>query len=212
MVFPNGNVPESARRPVAGGGSLVVEAAAAWNELAARIYRETGLKIAPNGSYSTYRTIPMQQEMKAQYGANAATPGTSNHGYALAVDTDDHYLVNRYGAPAGFQKAWSDASWEPWHFKYRGDLATWHGEDPGPDYSDEPPKPKWWKRVGNRIEQARERRLSKKQRRRQLKLAKKHDELTEAQKKRMAELHREVGGLTRLIDRLVRRRERWGGR
>lgn len=182
--------------------------------MAAEVYRETGIKIAPNGSYSTYRTVPMQVEMKAQYGANAATPGTSNHGYALAVDTDDHVIVNRFGAKYGFQKIWSDASWEPWHFKYRDDLQSWDGEDPGPDYTSEQPLPKWWKVVGNRIEAARERRLSKKQRRKQLKIAKKNQdgELTDAQKKRMAELHRDVSKLTRLIDRLVKRRQRWGDR
>lgn len=208
MSYSNGNVPEGARSSVAGGGSLLHVAAAAWNALAAHIYRETGLKIAPNGSYSTYRTIPMQVEMKRIYGANAATPGTSNHGWAVAVDTDDHYLVNRYGAPFGYQKAWSDASWEPWHMKYAD--GHYSGRDPGPDYSG--PKPKWWKRVGRRIEQARERRLSKKARRRQLKRAKKQHALTPFEKQRMAELHHDVGRLTRLIDRLIGRRKRWGER
>lgn len=190
----NGRLPDSELRPIAGGGRLVPAAAAAWNAMAAHVYRETGVKIAPNGSLSSYRTYEQQVYMKGVYGSNAATPGTSNHGWGLAVDTDDHDLVNRYGAPFGFQKAWSDASWEPWHMKF----ATGHysGDDPGPDYSDEPPKPGWWVRVGNRLEQARERRLSKKQRRKQ----------TENPERRGI-LHRQIQKLGRLIDRLLKRRK-----
>lgn len=190
----NGQLPYSSLSRIAGGGYLVPPAAAAWNALAAHIYRETGAKIAPNGPNSSYRTYAMQVEMKAIYGTNAATPGTSNHGWGLAVDTDDHDLVNRYGAPFGYQKAWSDASWEPWHMKY----ATGHysGPDPGTDYSSKPPKPKWWKRVGAKIKQARKRRLSKKHRREQT-----------DNKKRKSVLHRQIQKLGDLIKRLVNRRK-----
>lgn len=195
----NGYLPNSDLRPIAGDGRLTDAAAAGWNAMAAAIYRETGLKIAPNGPNSSYRTYSQQVEMKRIYGSNAATPGTSNHGWGLAVDTDDHYLVNKYGARFGYQKAWSDASWEPWHMKY----ATGHynGKDPGPDYSTKPPKPKWWRKVANKLEQARERRLSKKARRKRSK-----------NPERRAELHKEIGALTRLVDRLIRRRKRWGDR
>lgn len=114
MAYSNGAIPQSALRPVAGGGYLAPEAAAAWNALAAHVYRELGVKIAPNGPDSTYRSLARQQYWRDYWCSrglcgNAAIVGTSNHGLGLAVDTDDHYLLERYGAPFGYQKAWSDA-------------------------------------------------------------------------------------------------------
>jgi hypothetical protein len=188
----NGYLPQSSLRPIAGGGQLTDAAAAGWNAMAAYIYEETGVRIAPNGPNSSYRTYQQQVAMKAIYGSNAATPGTSNHGWGLAVDTDDYYYVNRYGARFGYQKAWSDASWEPWHIKYAA--GHYNGADPGPDYSRRPPKPRWWKRVGNRIEQLRKRRLSKKQRRKQ------------ANPQRRSKLHRQIRRIGDHIERLLKRR------
>ena len=189
----NGRLPASSLRPIAGEGQLAAAAAAAWNALAQRVYRETGVKIASNGSLSTYRTYQQQVYMKGVYGSNAATPGTSNHGWGLAVDTDDHEIVNRYGAPYGWQKAWSDASWEPWHFKYAP--GHFNGKDPGPTYG--PKHPPWWKTVGHKIKAARKRRLAKKARR----------EATENPERRSV-LHKAIGKLTRLIERLTKRREK----
>ena len=198
----NGRIPESARRPIAGLGTLMPPAAAAWNAMAAHIYEETGVRIAPNGPISSYRTFEQQEDMRAYWcgrGAceNAAVPGTSNHGWALAVDTDDSELVNRYGAPFGFQKGWSDAPQEPWHFKYVD--GHYSGDDPGPDYLDSKPKPRWFKRLGNRIDAARKRRQSKKQRR-------KHGDPTAT---RRAQLHRQIQKLGDAISRWMKRRKRW---
>ena len=195
----NGNLPASDLRPVAGGGSLAPPAAAAWNALAAHIYRELGVKIAPNGPDSTYRPYARQVYWRNYWCGrglcgNAAIPGSSNHGWGLAVDTDDHDLVNRYGAPYGWQKAWSDAPSEPWHFRY--EPGHYNGDDPGPDYRGKPPK--WYRRLGNRIEQARKRRQSKRRRRR-------HGDPTAT---RRAQLHRQIQRLGRLIRRLVRRRKK----
>lgn len=194
----NGYLPASNLRPVAGGGNLSPPAAAAWNALAAHVYKDVGVKIAPNGPDSTYRPYARQVYWRSYWCGrglcgNAALPGTSNHGLGLAVDTDDSYYVNRYGAPFGWQKAWSDAPAEPWHMRYTP--GHYDGPDPGPDYSG--PRPKWWKRVGKRIEQARKRRLSKKARR-------KHGDPTAS---RRARLHRQIQKLGRLIKRLTRRRK-----
>lgn len=70
----------------------------------------------------TYRTYQMQVLAKQVYGNNAATPGTSNHGYALAVDLSSYAqraAMDRVGARFGWAKAWSDASWEWWHLRWR---------------------------------------------------------------------------------------------
>jgi hypothetical protein len=133
----NGRLPSSALSKIAGGGKLEHKAAAAWNAMAVHIFEKTGVKIAPNGPLSSYRTYEQQVYMKQIHGDNAATPGTSNHGWGLAVDTDDYTIINRYGAQFGWQKAWSDASWEPWHFKYAA--GHYSGKNPGPDYKDTDP-------------------------------------------------------------------------
>lgn len=68
----------------------------------------------------TYRTYARQVMAKRIYGSNAATPGTSNHGLARAVDLmtqAQRSASDRWGAPFGWLKAWSDASWEWWHLK-----------------------------------------------------------------------------------------------
>lgn len=197
MTYPNGQIPPSALRPIAGGGFLLPGPAAGWNAMAAEIYARTGVKIAPNGSLSSYRDLDGQKEMKAYWCArglcgNAADPGTSNHGKGDTVDTDDHELVEEHGAPFGFQKEWSDASWEPWHERYQP--GHYDGPDPGPDYG--PVRPPWWQTVGHRIRAARKRRLSKKARRR----------ATES-RERKATLHRQIQKLGDLIKRLVKRRK-----
>ncbi len=187
----NGRLPQSDLRPIAGGGYLVPEAAAAWNSLANFTYEKTGQKIAPKGPISSYRSYDQQVEAKRIYGSNAATPGTSNHGWGLAIDTAYDAVINQYGAPYGYQKAWSDASWEPWHFKYT--TGHYSGKDPGPDYTS---KPSWWKKVKGKLKDARAQRLDKKRRRK-----------ATDNPERKADLHKEIGALGRLIDRLTKRRK-----
>jgi hypothetical protein len=53
--------------------------------------------------------------------ANAAVPGTSNHGLGLAVDVPQstRTIIDQIGEPFGWAKKWSDAPQEPWHIKYR---------------------------------------------------------------------------------------------
>lgn len=132
----NGKLPSSALRPIAGNGQLEPAAAAAWNAMAAYIYEKTGHKIAPNGPDSSYRPYDRQVYYWNLYqsgqGNPAAYPGTSNHGVGLAVDSDDAALINEYGAEFGWQKAWSDAQNEWWHFKYRAGI--YDGPNPGSDY------------------------------------------------------------------------------
>jgi hypothetical protein len=199
-VAQNGHLPKSSLRPIAGGGSLEPKAAAAWNAMAARIYKQTGHKIAPNGPDSSYRSYSRQVYWRNWWCArglcgNAAIPGTSNHGLGLAVDTDDAALVNQYGAQFGWQKRWSDAAHEWWHFRYAS--GHYSGPDPGPNYKGA--KPKWWKKSGKRLAAARARRRAKRQRRREAK-----------HPKRRAALHREIQKLSAKIKRIIRRRKKAG--
>jgi hypothetical protein len=74
-----------------------------------------------------YRTYEDQVKVKAQYGDDAASPGTSNHGFGLAVDFavglrkikpgDKLYdwLTAGNGAKYGFKRIAS----ESWHWEYQ---------------------------------------------------------------------------------------------
>jgi hypothetical protein len=108
------------------GGNLRKDAAAAWNAMHKEIKTKTGIDIRPTGPRSSYRTLYWQKyfwnEYQAGRGNLAAAPGTSNHGWGLAVDVATPAManaINKYGAPYGYQKKWSDASNEWWHFKFR---------------------------------------------------------------------------------------------
>lgn len=138
----NGRLPRSELAPIhfSGPGHLLLarEPAAAWNSMNLHLASHGGV-VSPGGPDSAYRDYAGQVYWRnywcglGQCG-NAATPGTSSHGEGLTVDdpsTAEQARINRYGAPFGYQKAWSDASWEPWHFRY----ATGHWRrrpDPGP--------------------------------------------------------------------------------
>lgn len=132
----NGRLGSSDLAPIAGEGYLCPSAAAAWNAMATKILEETGQRICPKGPDSSYRSYERQVYYWNLYqsgaGNLAASPGNSNHGLGLAVDTAFDAVINQYGAPFGWQKAWSDASTEPWHFKYAE--GHYSGENPGPGY------------------------------------------------------------------------------
>jgi hypothetical protein len=120
----NGRLPASDLAPIA-GGQLRKDAALRWNAMNYS-RRKNGLTtILPNGPQSSYRTYNGQVLMRNMWCGmgkcgNAAIPGTSNHGWGLAVDANNPAGVSASGAPYGYQKRWSDASWEPWHFKWAG--------------------------------------------------------------------------------------------
>lgn len=151
MAYSNGYLPQSVLAPIAGGGYLRKDAAAAWNAMAAHIYKREGVKIHDNGEDSDYRSYARQEYWRDYWcnqGAcgNAAIPGTSNHGWGLAIDVPPFVqaLIAKYGRQFGWAKEWSDAPHEEWHFKWND--AVWHGEDPGPDYLAKDPRIKKWKR------------------------------------------------------------------
>ncbi|MCL2482361.1 MAG: M15 family metallopeptidase [Propionibacteriaceae bacterium] len=115
---------------------LRCDAEAAWMKLDAVYKKVWGEDIPIDLSYRTYDE---QVEMKAIYGAGAATPGFSNHGWGIAVDLPDYRETEQgkqwnYGEPKyewmkanGPTYGWSNPAWavdggsgphEPWHFEY----------------------------------------------------------------------------------------------
>lgn len=120
----NGRLPDSMLAPIA-GGRLRKDAALRWNAMNLHRRRQGKATIMPNGGDSSYRTYSRQIFWRNWWCArgkcgNAAVPGTSNHGWGLAVDTNMWAAVAASGAPFGWQKRWSDAPQEPWHHKWAG--------------------------------------------------------------------------------------------
>lgn len=121
----NGNLPNYMLGNIP-GGKLRKDAARHWNAMHKEIKDKTGIDIRPTGPRSTYRSLYWQKYFWSLYqsgrGNLAAVPGTSNHGWGLAVDVATPQmaeLVNKYGAKYGWQKNWSDAPSEWWHFRWR---------------------------------------------------------------------------------------------
>ena len=131
----NGQLPDGVLAPIT-QGQLLKPAAAAWNAMNVQA-RALGLELSPTGSMSSYRTLAQQRLLYGRYlaGGNlAAMPGTSNHGWGLAVDVATYEmrkLIDRIGQPYGWCKAWCDAPSEWWHLNYKE--GTYTGADPGPD-------------------------------------------------------------------------------
>lgn len=117
----NGRLPRSALARIAHPTYRVYlrrDAAAAWNSMC--LASPIALWVA--GAISAYRNYAEQVRAKAIYGDNAATPGTSNHGLGIAVDLAALAMraaIDRIGRKFGWAKAWSDASWEWWHLRWR---------------------------------------------------------------------------------------------
>ncbi|RBY79287.1 hypothetical protein DQ239_06505 [Blastococcus sp. TF02-09] len=129
--YPNGLIPPSAMCPLgAAGHSLRCDAAAAYRAMSAAYAGAFGGPLCLTDSYRTYAG---QVRLYGEKPALAAVPGTSNHGWGLAVDLCGG--VETFGTP---QYAWMVAnagrfgflhpSWadpgngreEPWHWEYAG--------------------------------------------------------------------------------------------
>jgi hypothetical protein len=134
-VSANGRLKPSELAPIL-NGRLRIDAAAAWNAMNVQA-RALGVELRPTGSKSSYRTYAQQVELYGAYlngtGNLAAQPGSSNHGWGLAVDVasqDMRAMIDRIGEPYGWSKRWSDAPSEWWHIKWAE--GSWSGADPGP--------------------------------------------------------------------------------
>jgi len=130
-VADNGQLPEAVLAPVGGGERLRKDAARAYLALD-RYLRATGsggLRHAGQGS--CYRKLGRPGDYRRggsgftqwyaweRYlaGGNlAARPGTSNHGWGLAVDFANYDAVARHGSAFGWRK--TEAWGEPWHYCY----------------------------------------------------------------------------------------------
>jgi GH25 family lysozyme M1 (1,4-beta-N-acetylmuramidase) len=124
-AWENGRAPASAMSPIASGitctpllGQLSNEAAADWNSAALA----AGEKLPTNGCDSAYRPFERQQFywnlFIAGQGNLAAFPGTSNHGWGVAVDVPEWVQgwLRLHGARLCIRK--TEAFSEPWHWNH----------------------------------------------------------------------------------------------
>jgi murein DD-endopeptidase MepM/ murein hydrolase activator NlpD len=131
-AFVNGAIPDSALCSATEGGiqSLRCDAAVAFRILSAEYATELGTELCITDSY---RSRALQEHVYQTKPGLAAIPGTSMHGWGIAVDLCGG--VERFGTPEhewlvsnGSSYGWVHPAWaaqggsrpEPWHFEYAG--------------------------------------------------------------------------------------------
>jgi D-alanyl-D-alanine carboxypeptidase len=119
--YGNGRVPSSALREVGATGHRLWEPAAEQLTRLVQDARRAGVDIGITDSYRSYAAQVDVAERKGLYsqGGLAATPGTSDHGWGMAVDLDlDSQALawmRRHGPTYGFHE---DTPREPWHWGF----------------------------------------------------------------------------------------------
>lgn len=121
--YGNGRLPASALAGIGQANHVLQrDAAAAFRTMAADA-RRAGLDLRVSDSYRSYEAQVATVARRGRYddGGFAADPGTSPHGWGLAVDLD---TTNPAALAWMRQNAWrygfaEDVAREPWHFTYR---------------------------------------------------------------------------------------------
>ncbi|MCU1398004.1 MAG: peptidase and DD-carboxypeptidase VanY/endolysin [Acidimicrobiales bacterium] len=123
VAYGNGTLPSSELESIGQGGHrLFTPAAEAWKQAVAAA-RVDGIDLRVTDSYRSYDEQVDLARRKGLYadGGLAAVPGTSNHGWGLAVDADVtgkaalQWLQDN-GHRFGFVQA---VPREPWHWEFR---------------------------------------------------------------------------------------------
>lgn len=123
-VAQNGVFNEANTDPIP-GGRLWPEAALTWNAMHAAYVARGGSprEFVPGGPNSSARTVGAQRMFYSQQPPPAAYPGTSNHGWGIAVDVGTRAAaawILRNGARYGWSHDEGARVGEWWHFRYVG--------------------------------------------------------------------------------------------
>lgn len=109
------------------------DAAKAFMAMNAESEARFGVTLRTASARTAYRPLVDQEFFWDQYlhhgGSLAARPGTSNHGWGLAVDLATQQMrtiVDKIGSNYGWAKRWSDAQSEWWHLKWKA--GVWDGK------------------------------------------------------------------------------------
>jgi zinc D-Ala-D-Ala carboxypeptidase len=121
-AFGNGRVPSSALREVGATGHRLWEPAAGKLTELIGDARRAGVHIGITDSYRSYEAQVDVARRKGLYsqGGLAAVPGTSDHGWGMAVDLDldarAQAWMREHGPAYGFHE---DTPREPWHWGFK---------------------------------------------------------------------------------------------
>ncbi len=129
--YPNGLIPPSALCPLGvAGHALRCDAAAAYRAMSTAYASEFGEPLCITDSYRTYAA---QVRLYGEKPALAAVPGTSDHGWGLAVDlcggietfgtAPYRWMVANAGRFGWLHPTWADPGngrEEPWHWEFAG--------------------------------------------------------------------------------------------
>lgn len=126
----NGRIPAEDLCELPEGFLLRGDAAAAWSRLSAAYERRFGEPVCITDGY---RDLAAQQRLAAVKPGLAARPGTSNHGWGVAVDlcggierfgtTTHRWMSENAGAFGWVNPGWArehGSRPEPWHWEYIG--------------------------------------------------------------------------------------------
>jgi hypothetical protein len=119
--YGNGKVPADALASIGGEHRLYAPAAGAFTKMSADA-RAQGVTIGVNESY---RDLGEQQRLAGQLGlysqgGKAAAPGTSNHGWGLALDLQLDPKAQQWMRDNAYKYGFAeDVAREPWHWTYR---------------------------------------------------------------------------------------------
>jgi zinc D-Ala-D-Ala carboxypeptidase len=120
--YGNGQIPSEALAPLGvGSHRLWAPAATAFQQMSAAAAAD-GVTIGVTDSYRSYDSQVDLARRKGLYsqGGLAATPGTSNHGWGLALDLDLDDQAQSWMREHGWQYGFVESvPREPWHFEYR---------------------------------------------------------------------------------------------
>lgn len=122
VAFGNGRIPADRLTPIGvGSHKLYAPAAQAYQAMVADAQAQ-GVTIGITDSYRSYESQVDLAGRKGLYsqGGLAATPGTSNHGWGLAVDLDLDATAQQWMRDNGWRYGFvEDTPREPWHWAYR---------------------------------------------------------------------------------------------
>jgi D-alanyl-D-alanine carboxypeptidase len=121
--YGNGRIPEDALQRVGATGHRLWAPAATSLEALMRAARADGVTVGITDSYRPYAEQVDLARRKGLYsrGGLAARPGTSDHGWGLAVDLDLGGRAQAWmRANAGRFGFAETTPREPWHWAYRG--------------------------------------------------------------------------------------------
>lgn len=123
LAYGNGRIPPEALEAIGIGKHRLWSTAAAAFRQMFQDALSAGVTIGVTDSYRSYEAQVDVARRKGLYksGGLAATPGTSNHGWGMALDLDLDFAAQQWMRSNAGQYGWvEDTPRESWHWGYHG--------------------------------------------------------------------------------------------